>query len=133
VRLRQAAPGERVITQAARCATSKGKTMTQTVSKSPTDVIEFLVNQHGQIKSLFAETLKASGEAREEPFTALRRLLAVHETAEEEIVHPRAKHELANGDETVSKRLEEENEAKKVLAGLEKMDAEIARSRELAR
>jgi hypothetical protein len=98
--------------------------MTQTVSKSPTDVIEFLVNQHEQIKSLFAETLNASGKVREEPFTALRRLLAVHETAEEEIVHPRAKHELADGDETVGKRLEEENEAKKVLAELEKMDVD---------
>jgi hemerythrin superfamily protein len=85
-------------------------------------VVEFLVNQHEQIKSLFADTLNATSEAREGPFTELRRLLAVHETAEEEIVHPRAKRELANGPETVDKRLQEENEAKKVLAELETLD-----------
>jgi hemerythrin superfamily protein len=52
----------------------------------------------------------------------LRRLLAVHETAEEEIVHPRAGHELAGGREIVQARLAEEREAKTVLAELEDLD-----------
>ena len=58
---------------------------------SPTDVVDFLTAQHEQIKSLFVKTLSASGESRENAFVDLRRLLAVHETVEEEIVHPRAK------------------------------------------
>lgn len=62
--------------------------MAPTVIKSPTDVVDFLVSQHQQIKAMFAETLAASGKAREKAFVELRRLLAVHETAEEEIVHP---------------------------------------------
>ena len=33
--------------------------------KSPTDVVDFLVSQHEKIKAMFAETLGASGEARE--------------------------------------------------------------------
>ena len=96
--------------------------MAQTAIKSPTDVVDFLVSQHEQIKSLFAETLSASGKEREKAFVQLRRLLAVHETAEEEIVHPRAKRKLANGPAVVGKRLEEEHEAKTVLQKLEKLD-----------
>src|ERR1700757_1569421 len=96
--------------------------MAQTAIKSPTDVVDFLVSQHEQIKSLFAETLSASGKEREKAFVQLRRLLAVHETAEEEIVHPRARRKLANGPAVVGKRLEEEHEAKTVLQKLEKLD-----------
>jgi hypothetical protein len=55
-------------------------TMAQTAITSPTDVVDFLTSQHEQIKSLFAKTLSASGEAREKAFVDLRRLLAVHET-----------------------------------------------------
>ncbi|WP_118914470.1 hemerythrin domain-containing protein [Mycobacterium shigaense] len=98
--------------------------MAQTAIQSPTDVVDFLTSQHQQIKSLFATTLAASGEAREKSFADLRRLLAVHETVEEEIVHPRAKRKIANGDAVVSERLEEEHEAKTVLQKLEKLDVD---------
>lgn len=90
--------------------------------KSATDVTQFLVGQHERIKSLFEETLNASAKEREKSFIELRRLLAVHETAEEEIVHPRAKRKIADGDKVVSARLKEENEAKKELSELEKLD-----------
>jgi hemerythrin superfamily protein len=86
------------------------------------DVVGFLKAQHEQIKALFAEVESASGEDREEAFTRLRRLLAVHETAEEEVVHPRAKRELPDGESVVSARLQEENEAKQVLAELETLE-----------
>jgi hemerythrin superfamily protein len=94
------------------------------MAQAAVNVVQFLVSQHEQIKSSFAETLAASGKAREKAFVELRRLLAVHETAEEEIVHPRAKRKLPNGDKLVGARLEEEHEAKTVLAELEKLDVD---------
>ncbi|VBA53305.1 hemerythrin domain-containing protein [Mycobacterium pseudokansasii] len=100
--------------------------MAKAALKSPTDVIDFLVDQHEQIKSLFAKTLSSSGKQREEAFLELRRLLAVHKTAEEEIVHPRAKRKIAGGEAVVTKRLEEEHEAKTVLSELEKLDVDSA-------
>lgn len=100
--------------------------MARTAITSPTDVVDFLVSQHEQIKSLFAATLSASGKAREEAFIELRRALAVHETAEEEIVHPRAKRKLAEGAAVVAQRLHEEHEAKTVLQGLETLDVDSA-------
>ena len=98
--------------------------MAQAAITSPTDVVDFLTSQHEQIKSLFAKTIAASGEAREKAFVDLRRLLAVHETVEEEIVHPRAKRKIANGEAVVGQRLEEEHEAKTVLRKLEKLDVD---------
>jgi hemerythrin superfamily protein len=98
--------------------------MTVTQIDTANDVVGFLKQQHEQIKSLFAQVLASSGSEREEAFVDLRRLLAVHETAEEEIVHPRAKHEIANGDAVVDARLKEEHEAKETLAELEKLDVD---------
>lgn len=98
--------------------------MAQHAIKSPTDVVDFLVSQHEKIKAMFAETLGASGEAREKAFVELRRLLAVHETAEEEIVHPRAKRKISGGAAVVDERLHEEHEAKAVLQELEKLDVD---------
>ena len=97
--------------------------MVETFVQSTDDVLKFLRDQHNLIKDLFDEVLSASGtDAREKAFTKLRQLLAVHETAEEMVVHPRARHELDNGDAVVDARLSEEHEAKEQLAKLEKMD-----------
>jgi hypothetical protein len=86
------------------------------------DVVKFLEEQHDQIESAFEQVLSSSGEQRRNLFVALRRLLAVHETAEEEIVHPAARRALPTGDVIVDARLQEENEAKKILAELEDVD-----------
>jgi hemerythrin superfamily protein len=99
--------------------------MPQTMGTSQ-DVVAFLKEQHEQIKAMFQQVADTAGEDREKAFLQLRRLLAVHETAEEEIVHPRAKSELDNGEAVVAARLAEENEAKQVLTELEKLDVDSA-------
>jgi hypothetical protein len=86
------------------------------------DVVAFLEEQHDQIEVAFEQVEASSGEERRNLFVALRRLLAVHETAEEEIVHPVARRKLPNGDLIVNARLQEENEAKKILSELEDLD-----------
>ncbi len=97
--------------------------MVETFVQSTDDVVKFLVGQHNLIKDMFDDVLSASSdEAREKAFTSLRQLLAVHETAEEMVVHPRARHELGDGDAIVDARLKEEHEAKEQLSKLEGMD-----------
>ena len=78
-----------------------------------------MIAQHQQVKTLFGTLRTATGDAAEEPFEALRRMLAVHETAEEEVVYPVLRSH--GGDEIVQARLAEESEAKQALADLEKM------------
>lgn len=107
--------------------------MTSTKLESGQDVVAFLIQQHQQIKDLFAQVSETAGDERREAFTVLRRSLAVHETAEEEIVHPRARQVLDDGDDVVDARLQEENEAKQTLAELEKLDVDSAQFETLFR
>ncbi|MDX3234167.1 hemerythrin domain-containing protein [Streptomyces sp. ME03-5709C] len=88
------------------------------------DVVALLTRQHGDIHSLFDEVRTCEGEARREAFQKLVRLLAVHETAEEEIVHPAARTAFDGGDQVVQDRLEEERAAKEALSTLDDMDIE---------
>jgi hemerythrin superfamily protein len=97
-----------------------------TVVENTQDVVAFLHAQHEQIKRLFTEVAGARGEARRESFVKLRRMLAVHETAEEEIVHPKAKKELSGGEAVVEQRLAEEHVAKEALQELESLDPDSA-------
>ena len=97
--------------------------MVETFVQSTDDVVKFLKDQHNLIKDMFDEVFTASDpKARDKAFIELRQLLAVHETAEEMVVHPRARHEIADGDEIVDARLQEEHEAKEQLSKLESMD-----------
>jgi Hemerythrin HHE cation binding domain len=101
--------------------------MPETASIQNDDVIAFLKSQHTDIKRLFEETLDAEdAEAREKSFFELRRLMAVHETAEELVVHPLARRKLAFGEGIVDARLSEEKEAKEHLVALDKLDVKSA-------
>lgn len=91
-----------------------------------TDVVEFLMAQHEEIKKLFELVEKRTGKDRAETFDRLRRLLAVHETAEEEIVHPYARRTIGNGARIIDARLKEENKAKQTLQELEKIGTDAA-------
>ncbi|RVX40631.1 hemerythrin HHE cation binding domain-containing protein [Nonomuraea polychroma] len=84
------------------------------------DVIDLLLRQHEEIKGLFDEVENAAPEDKAEAFQRLVRLLAVHETAEEEIVHPYARRKIDHGEEVVDERLAEENAAKDMLTQMEK-------------
>ncbi|PZG18309.1 hemerythrin [Nonomuraea aridisoli] len=84
-----------------------------------TDVIDLLQAQHAMIRDLFDEVEQASAKDRADAFTRLVRLLAVHETAEEEIVHPYARRKIDGGDEVIDDRLAEENEAKELLSRMD--------------
>lgn len=96
--------------------------MTTQQSADQLDGIDLLLSQHQQIKQLFADVRSNIGEARKEEFDHLRALLAVHETAEEEVLRPVTREVVPEGDQVADAVIAEENEAKKALAALEKMD-----------
>lgn len=97
--------------------------MAETSEMSTEDVVAFLKGQHDRIKELFTQTINApDNETQERAFFELRSLLAVHETAEEMVVHPRARATIDGGDAIVGARLEEENQAKRQLSEIEHID-----------
>lgn len=86
------------------------------------DVVELLKAQHAAIRELLDQVAAAKGEDRKHAFQQLVRLLAVHETAEEEVVHPFARKNIDGGELVVADRVEEEEGAKAALSRLEGMD-----------
>lgn len=81
------------------------------------DVVDVLTAQHEQISTLLGQLRAGHGE-KQELFTELVRLLAVHEAAEEEVVHPAAGRAAFGAESLVKPRLKEENQAKHALAEL---------------
>lgn len=97
--------------------------MSEMIVETPDEVVSFLKAQHDLIEDMFDEVLHASDpQAREKPFIELRQLLAVHETAEEMVVHPRLRREADDGDAIVEALLHEEHEAKTLLSNIENLD-----------
>lgn len=87
------------------------------------DVVELLEDHHEHIRGLFAIVSDRDTPDRQRRFEELRRFLAVHETAEELVTHPRVR--LADGgNDVVDARLEEETASKKLLARLDGMSVD---------
>jgi len=80
------------------------------------DVVDLLLAQHAQIEELFLLVAGGTGDARRDAFDDLVSMLAVHETAEEELIHPLVRTlPGAGGEDLVGDRLEEERQAKEML------------------
>ncbi len=85
------------------------------------DVVDLLLAQHEQVRELFSQLEQASGETRRDAFDQVVRLLAVHETAEEEVVYPAVRRMVDDGDTLADARTAEEAKAKDALSELEKL------------
>jgi len=83
------------------------------------DVVDLLLTRHAEIEQLFLLVIGGTGDTRREAFDDLVKLLAAHETAEEEVVHPVSRTlPGGGGDAMVDDRLEEERQAKQTLQTL---------------
>lgn len=101
--------------------------MTQKPITTGQDVVDYLKAQHEAIRALFVETLDAAdADTKREKFTRLRTMLAVHETAEEMMVHPRVRRKIEGAGAVVDARLAEEHDSKVALSELEKLDIDTA-------
>lgn len=79
------------------------------------------LGQHMQIRDLFTEVETSTGKARRDAFERLVRLLAMHETAEEQLIHLLVRAGAHGGNDIVADRLAEEHKAKELLARLEEV------------
>jgi hemerythrin superfamily protein len=93
-------------------------------SRTADDVISEILQDHSEIKQLFTEVERSDGGAKRDAFQQLLGKLAVHETAEEEVVHPAVRR---TSTEVVEQRLSEESKGKDLLHQLEEMGVEDAR------
>jgi hemerythrin superfamily protein len=93
--------------------------MAQTTSGG---VIDVLQSQHEQVKKLLSQIGSGKGASAADDFCALHHKLAVHETAEEEIVYPALRSTGPDGERVVKARIAEEEKGVKVLTQLEGLE-----------
>lgn len=88
------------------------------------DVTAVIAPQHEEARRLLRQVGQSTGQARREAFHRLRLMLALHETAEELAVHPQAVRQLGSDSAGASSRVEEEEDAGKMIAELERLDVD---------
>lgn len=85
------------------------------------EITELLRSRHDAARALMERHDGAgSEEEREGIVDELRRMLSVHESVEEQIVHPLARRVIPGGGSIVERLLQQEREAKDLLAGIER-------------
>jgi hemerythrin superfamily protein len=89
-----------------------------------TTAVEFIRDQHDEIRRLFGEVEGSEEGARKEPAECLIRLLAVHETAEELVIYPALETIGEEGRRVADERRAEEDVAKREVSDLEKLGPE---------
>jgi hemerythrin superfamily protein len=92
-------------------------------SQADVDLATAIRQDHELVKELFI-TCERGGDAGRDAWETLVRLLAVHETAEEEVLYPTVRSQGGAVEQVVKARLAEEDQAKKELSELEKMGPE---------
>ena len=94
---------------------------TDTEGSNASDVIDEILSDHMEIKRLLTEVADARGAGRADAFDQLARIIAMHESAEQAVVHP----EMQRLDGAVAEdRLEEETKGDELLERLRSMSVE---------
>ncbi len=88
------------------------------------DVTAVIAPQHEHVKVLLERVRQASGQERAEAFRTLRLTLALHETAEEQAIHPQAQRQLGASDRAATDRVAEEQTAAQTIGELELLDVD---------
>jgi Hemerythrin HHE cation binding domain len=101
-------------------AQKKGRSRPEPAQLPQGDVVRILLEQHARINELFGRLHNASGRSKQQLFDELRRLLTVHEAAEEMIVRPVTR-AASGGHRVASARNAEESKAAHLLANLERL------------
>lgn len=89
-----------------------------------TDVTAVITVQHQRVRELLEQVRLETGPARADAFHALRLLLALHETAEEQAIHPQVLRQLGPYDRAANDRVAEEQTAGQTIRSLELVDVD---------
>jgi hemerythrin superfamily protein/carbon monoxide dehydrogenase subunit G len=83
------------------------------------DVVDVLIAQHQHVREMFARVQSAAGDTKKRHFDSLAELLRVHETSEQQVVHPVTRESTPDGQQVAGARIDEELQADRAIAELE--------------
>ncbi len=100
-------------------------TETMSTSTGSTDTIgDIILQDHQEIRSLFVKYEQSSIlDEKYDIIQKARTLLLPHESAEEEVLYPKLRKEVAGGSEIADERTQEEQGAEKLFKEIENMDS----------
>ena len=88
------------------------------------DIVNVLLAQHEHIKETFTRLQVASGDAKKQLFANLTDLLHIHETGEQQVVHPVTRTSTPDGQQVATARIDEETAADQEIAELKGLGIE---------
>lgn len=88
------------------------------------NIIDLIQQDHHEVRQLLAQLDTSAPSDRGELFQKVVYELARHEAAEESIVHPTLRDEVDGGKTIADSVLEEESQAERLMADMEKMDSD---------
>jgi hemerythrin superfamily protein len=94
------------------------------MSALPDGVTAVIGPQHERVKALLAAVGQQTGGKRATAFYQLRLLLALHETAEEQVIHPQVQRLLEFRERAFLDRIAEEQTAAQAIRALEGLDVD---------
>ena len=94
------------------------------MTASSQDITAVIAPQHEHVKELLERVRQATGRVRAKAFYTLRLTLALHETAEEQAIHPQAQQQLDLYERAATDRIAEEQAAAQAISALELLDVD---------
>ena len=94
------------------------------------DAIDVLISDHRTVETLFSR-LEMAGTIDQAVLEEVIRELSVHAAIEEQVLYPALRREVSNGEGLAEHSLEEHQEAKELLASLDKGGADDPQARQL--
>lgn len=92
------------------------------------DAIQLLTADHGDVEALFVQVEDAApGAAPDDVVEGIVRELSVHAAIKEQILYPAMRKALPDGDTLVQEAIDEHQQVKETLAGIEKADSAAGR------
>jgi hemerythrin superfamily protein len=91
-------------------------------TRERTDLIDLLVADHNEAKSLLMSFDHLDATSRTPSFRAVVQMVKAHERAEEDVVYPALRRDAPGGDAIADARLSEQAGIEEVLAELEKLE-----------
>jgi len=92
------------------------------MADTTSDVVDVILAQHQRVKGLLSEIANSAGGPVDDTFCELRRAIAVHETAEEEVIYPALRVSGVDGQRVAEERTAEEREGTEALGKLEDLE-----------
>ncbi len=97
----------------------------------PVNAVHLLLEDHRKVEQLFSGIEAAGGAGPDEAVQEVVRELSVHAAIEEQVLYPSIREKVPGGDEMADHAIEEHQQAKELLAGIDGSEADSTERRSL--